>query len=148
MMKKLSFLFFSLIVLGAMTGSCSTDDPTPTIQGKWVYDTYTYTNADGSTDEPTLAYDANCTDRKYFYFKPNGVFELGWVNLSTNPTNPCKFYKYDGTWKLENNTIITVLEGDTQESKVTLVSVSATNLVFKYPQPNDEYYLYTLKKSK
>jgi len=109
MMKKLSFLFLSLVALGAVIVSCSKEDPTPTIEGKWTYDTYTYTNADGTTDAPQLT--------------------------------------YDGTWKLENNKISTTLSGDTQVSSVILVSVSAKELVFKYPQPNDEYYLYTLKKS-
>ena len=145
-MKKLNILFLSLVAFGATVTSCSKDDnaATSNIEGKWTYDTYTYTDAEGTTG-PFYAYEAACPNRKYFDFKSKGVLEFGIANPSTQEVNPCKFYIYAGAWKLDKDKLSTTVEGDTKE--VTLISVSTTDLVLKYPQPNNEYYLFTLKKS-
>ena len=144
-MKKLNILFLLVVALGVAIG-CSKDDKADTspLQGKWVYDTYTYTDSEGTT-VPQLAYEPACPDKKYFEFKSAGVLEFGIANPSTQAVNPCKFYKYTGSWKLKDSTLSTTVEGDTKD--LVLISVTATDLVFKYPQPNDEYYTFTLKKS-
>jgi len=120
-MKKLLILFLSIATSGLLLTSCSDDDESASINGKWEF--YQTGFSFGGQEELELYEHAEGCNKDYLEFLSGGVLnEVSYFNAGEG----CEESSEQSLWSKNGNTLTVTIGGESQDA--TILTLDATTL--------------------
>ena len=120
-MKKLLILFLSVVTSGLLLTSCSDDDESASINGKWEF--YQTGFSFGGQEELELYEHSEGCNKDYLEFLGGGV--LNDVSYFNNGET-CEEFSDQGSWSKNGNTLTVTYDGESFTA--TIVTLDSTTL--------------------
>lgn len=120
-MKKLLILFLSVATSGLLLTSCSDDDESASINGKWEF--YQTGFSFGGQEELEFYEHSEGCNKDYLEFLGGGV--LNDVSYFNNGES-CEEFSDQGSWSKNGNTLTVTYDGETYVA--TIVTLDSTTL--------------------
>lgn len=119
-MKKVLFLFVSVLALGLTSCNKDDDSGSSNIEGKWAY---SQEGTEVSGQEVLYAYENDCTSQKdYVEIASGGTFSdhLFWDDCEEDVTT--------GAWSREGNSLTVTMGGETVTAEILTLDSSTLKL--------------------
>jgi len=122
-MKKLVILFLSVVTSGFLLTSCSSDDESTSINGKWEF--YQLGVSFGGQEELDLYEHSEGCNKDYLEFLGGGVLkDVSYFNDGEG----CEEFLDQGSWSKNGNTLTVTFEGETFNASIVTLDNSTLKL--------------------